>query len=398
MKITRRLFSALLIVAAPLLVFSYANDSNPALDKSAAASSSQYLAFIGTYTNKTESKGIYAFRYDAAKGQLTPIGLAAETADPSWVAISANGKFLYAVNELSTFDGKPSGAITAFSLDRQSGKLTQLNQVPSGGADPCYISFDRSGKFLLVANYTGGSVSTFPIAADGRLGPASAFVQHKGAGPNKERQEGPHAHFIAASADNHFVFVVDLGLDEVLVYRFSPTSGALVPSNPPFAKVAPGAGPRHLAFAPNGKFAYVLSEVNSTVTAFSFSSKDATFTALQSLPTIPKNFTGHNDTAEIVVHPSGKFLYASNRGRDSIAVFAIDQSKGTLTQTGDFPTTGKTPRNFALDPSGNFLLAANQESNNIAIFRIDQTTGALTATGQTVSVPAPVDIAFVLAQ
>jgi 6-phosphogluconolactonase len=394
MKITRRLFSVLLITAAPLLAFSYANNSNPA-PPAGAASSSQYLAFIGTYTNKTESKGIYSFRYDAAKGQLTPIGLAAETPDPSWVAISENGKFLYAVNELSTFDGKPSGSITSFSLDRQSGKLTQLNQVSSGGADPCYISFDRSGKFLLVANYTGGSVATLPIAADGRLGPASAFVQHKGAGPNKERQEGPHAHFITASADNHFVFVVDLGLDEVLVYRFNPTTGALVPSNPPFAKVAPGAGPRHLAFAPNGKFAYVLSEVNSTVTAFSFSSKDATFTALQSLSTIPKNFTGQNDTAEIFVHPSGKFLYASNRGRDSIALFAIDQSKGTLTQTGDFPTTGKTPRSFALDPSGKFLLAANQESNNIAVFRIDQSTGALTATGQTVQVPAPVDIVFV---
>jgi 6-phosphogluconolactonase len=386
MKITRRLFASLLIVIAPLLLFS----TTPAADKN-----SQFLAFIGTYTNKTDSKGIYSFRFDTKTGQLTPIGIAAQTQDPSFLAISANEKYLYAVNELPTFEGKSSGAVTSYSLDRKSGKLTQLNQVPSGGADPCYVSIDNTGKYLLVANYTGGSVATFPIASDGRLGPASAFIQHQGSGPNKERQEGPHAHYIATSSDNRFVFAVDLGLDAVVIYRFDPKNGSLTPNNPPFAKLDPGAGPRHLAFHPNGKFAYVLSEVKSTVTSFAFDPKTASFTTLQTLSTLPKGFSAPNDTAEIVVHPSGKFLYASNRGHDSIAVFAIDPAKGTLSPAGDFSTTGKTPRNFALDPTGNFLLAANQESNNIVVFRIDQNTGALTAVGQPAQVPTPVDIVFV---
>lgn len=388
MKMTRRFFASLVIVVAPLMAFSAARTP----EKKSAAS--QYLAFIGTYTNKTESKGIYSFRFDTTNGQLTPIGLAAPTQDPSFLTVAANEKYLYAVNELSTFDGKSSGAVTSYSLDRKTGQLTQLNQVPSGGADPCYVSLDRTGKFLLVANYTGGSVATFPVAPDGRLGPASAFVQHTGSGPNKERQEGPHAHYIEASSDNRFVFVVDLGLDEVVIYRFNSATGALTPSDPPYAKLPPGSGPRHLAFSPNRKFAYVLSEVKSTVTAFAFDSKTAAFTTLQTLSTLPKDFTAPNDTAEIVVHPSGKFLYASNRGHDSIVVFAIDTAKGTLTPAGDFSTQGKTPRNFALDPSGNFLLAANQESNNIVVFRINLSTGALAATGQPASVPAPVDIVF----
>jgi 6-phosphogluconolactonase len=388
MKITRRLFASLLVVVAPLLFLA------PSRTPAKKSSPREYLAFIGTYTTKTDSKGIYALRFDTTTGQLTPVGVAAQTQDPSFLTSSSNEKYLYAVNELPTFDGKSSGAVTSYSLDRKTGKLIQLNQVPSGGADPCYVSLDQTGKYLLVANYTGGSVATFPVAPDGRLGAASAFVQHTGSGPNKEHQEAPHAHYIATSADNRHVFVADLGLDEVLIYRFEPSSGSLTPNDPPYAKLAPGAGPRHLAFHPNGKFAYVLSELNSTVTLFAYNSSNASFSNLQVLSTIPKDFTPHNDTAEIVVHPSGKFLYASNRGRDSIAVFAIDSVKGTLTLAGDFSTQGKTPRNFALDPTGNFLLAANQESNNIVVFRIDRATGALTPTGQVAEVPAPVDIVF----
>jgi len=391
MKMTRRFFASLLIIVAPLLL-SVARTSG---DNSR---SSQYFAFIGTYTAKTESKGIYSFHFDSSTGRLTSMAVAATTQDPSFLTVANNKKYLYAVNELSDFNGKESGAVTSYSLDPKSGKLTEFNKVSSGGADPCYVSFDQAGKYLLVANYTGGSVSTFPVAPDGRIGPASAFVQHTGTGPNKERQEGPHAHYIASSSDNRFVFVVDLGLDEVVIYRFNPANGALTPNDPPFAKLAPGAGPRHLAFHPNGKFAYVLSEVNSTVTAFAYGSQSASFAMLQTLSTIPKDFSAHNDTAEIVVHPSGKFLYASNRGHDSIAEFAIDSAKGTLKLAGDFPTEGKTPRNFALDPTGKFLLAANQESNNIVVFRIDQSTGALTATGQVAQVPAPVDIVFVPAK
>jgi len=388
MKMTRRFFASLLIVVAPL-VLSAARTSG---DNSKAA---QYFAFIGTYTAKTDSKGIYSFHFDSGTGRLTSMAVAATTPDPSFLTVAHNETYLYAVNELSEFGGKKSGAVTSYSIDAKSGKLVQLNQVASGGADPCYVSFDQSGKYLLVANYTGGSVSTFPIAADGHIGPAAAIVQHTGSGPNKERQEGPHAHYSATSADNRFVFVVDLGLDEVVVYRFDPATGSLTPNDPPFAKLAPGAGPRHLAFHPNGKFVYVLNEVIPTVTALAYDSKSGSFSTLQTLSTIPKDFTAHNDTAEIVVHPSGKFLYASNRGHDSIAEFTIDPAKGTLTLAGDFPTQGKTPRNFALDPTGKFLLAANQESNNIVIFRIDQSTGALVATGQVAQVPAPVDIVFV---
>jgi 6-phosphogluconolactonase len=391
MKITRRFFASLLIAVAPLLLSGArtpGDDSKP----------SQYLAFIGTYTSKTDSKGIYSLHFDSATGRLSSMTLAATTPDPSFLTVASNEKDLYAVNELSEFDGKKSGAVTSYSLDPKSGKLTQLNQVPSGGADPCYVSFDQSGKYLLVANYTGGSVSTFPVAPDGRVGSASAFVQHSGSGPNKERQEGPHAHYIAASADNRFVFVVDLGLDEVVVYRFDPAKGSLTPNDPPFVKVAPGAGPRHLAFHPNGKFAYVLNEVDSTVTVFANDSRNGSLSTLQTLPTIPKGFTAHNDTAEIVVHPSGKFLYVSNRGHDSIAEFTINPAKGTLTFAGDFSTQGKTPRNFALDPTGKFLLAANQESNTIVAFRIDQSSGTLTDTGQVAQVPAPVDIVFVPAK
>ena len=388
MKMTRRFFALLLIIIAPLLlsVARTPGDNSKPL---------QYLAFIGTYTSKTDSKGIYSFHFDSGTGRLTSMAVAATTQDPSFLTVAPNEKYLYAVNERGDFDGKKSGAVTSYSLDPKSGKLTQLNQVPSGGADPCYLSFDQTGKYLLVANYTGGSVSTFPVAPDGRIEPAAAFVQHTGSGPNKERQEGPHAHFIASSSDNRFVFVVDLGLDEVAVYHFDPARGSLIPNHPPFAKLAAGAGPRHLAFHPNGKFAYVLSEVNSTVTAFAYDAQNASFSALQTLSTVPNDFSAHNDTAEIVVHPSGKFLYASNRGHDSIAEFTIDPAQGTLTLAGDFPTQGKEPRNFAVDPTGKFLLAANQESNNIVVFGVDQSTGALTATGQIAQVPAPVDIVFV---
>jgi 6-phosphogluconolactonase len=391
MKMTRRFFASLLIIVAPLLLSvgrTSGDNSKP----------SDYFAFIGTYTAKTDSKGIYSFHFDSSTGRLTSVAVAATTQDPSFLAVASNEKYLYAVNELSEFDGKKSGAVTSYSLDPRSAKLTQLNQVPSGGADPCYVSFDQSGKYLLVANYTGGSVATFPITPDGRIGPTAAFVQHTGSGPNKERQEGPHAHYIASSSDNRFVFVVDLGLDEVVAYHFDPAKGSLAPNDPPFAKLAPGSGPRHLAFHLNGKFAYVLNEVNSTVTALAYDSKNGSFSTLQTLSTLPKDFTAHNDTAEIVVHPSGKFLYASNRGHDSIAEFTVDPARGTLTLAGDFSTEGKTPRNFALDPTGKFLLAANQESNNVVVFRIDPSTGALSASGQVAQVPAPVDIVFVPAK
>src|SRR5580765_2078725 len=319
----------------------------------AAAQGDKYLLYVGTYTQeKSSSKGIYAYRYDGATHEVTSLGLAAETTNPSWVAIHPNGRFLYAVNEIQNYKGPNSGGVSAFSIDRSSGKLTFLNEVSSRGADPCYITVDPSGKYVLVANYTGGSIASFPISTDGKLGEASAFVQHTGHSINPKRQEAPHAHSIDLSPDERFAFVDDLGLDQLLTYKFDKGKGSLKPNNPPFAKLDAGAGPRHFALHPSGQYAYVVSELASTVTAFSFASKAGTFNRIQTISALPEDFIGENDDAEIEVHPSGKFLYASNRGHDSIAVFSIDPAKGTLTALEQVSTQGKTPRNFALDPTG----------------------------------------------
>jgi 6-phosphogluconolactonase len=357
----------------------------------------KYLLFVGTYTQK-ESKGIYAYRFDAASSELTPLGVAAETTNPSFLAIDPSRRFLYAVNEVPKYKGGNSGAVSAFAINRQTGKLSLVNEVASRGADPCYIAFDKTGKFILVANYTGGSVAVFPARADGHIGEAFAFVQHAGSSVNKERQEGPHAHWIETTPDNRFAIAVDLGLDELLVYRFDADAktkpGSLNANNLPYAKLDPGAGPRHLAFHPNGKFAYVVNELQSTITAFSYEARRGELHKLTTVSTLPKGFSGSNDTAEIKVHPSGKFLFASNRGHDSIAVFSINRHTGTLTLVDHFPTQGKTPRNFEIDPTGKLLFVANQDTNNIVIFRIDPNSGRLTHSGQTLHVPSPVCLKF----
>jgi 6-phosphogluconolactonase len=362
---------------------------------SAAAPGSEYLFYVGTYTEDgSKSKGIYAYRFDANNAEIIPLGLAAETTNPSFVALHPNGRFLYAVNEVPNYKGPNSGGVSAFSIDRATGKLTFLNEVASRGADPCYITVDKTGKYVLVANYTGGSVAVFPVLDDGKLGEASAFVQHTGKGTNPERQEGPHAHSIDLSPDNRFAMVDDLGLDQLLVYKFDAAKGSLTANQPAFAKLDAGAGPRHFALHPSGKFAYVIAEMGHTVTAFSNDPATGRLRTLQTISTLPKDFKGRNDDAEISVHPSGKFLYASNRGEDTIAIYAIDQTKGTLTQTGSVPTGGKEPRNFEIDPTGYFLFAANQLSDNVVVFRIDAKTGNLTATGQVFEVGRPVCIRF----
>lgn len=357
-----------------------------------------YLLFVGTYTDK-QSKGIYAFRFDAASSELTPLGLAAETTNPSFLAIDPSHRFLYAVNELQKYKDASSGVVTAFAIDdrkadRQTGKLQVLNEVASRGSDPCYIAFDKTGKWALVANYTGGSVAVFPVRHDGHIGESSAFIQHKGSSVNRERQEGPHAHWIETTPDNRFAIAVDLGLDELLIYRFDAKNGSLTPNDPPYVKLDPGAGPRHLAFHPNGKFAYVVNELQSSITTFAFDANHGALHKLETVSTLPKNFSGKNDTAEIEVHPSGKFLFASNRGHDTIAAFAIDSKTGALTPIDHFSTQGKTPRNFEIDPTGKFLFVANQDSNNIVVFQIDANSGRLTATKQTVDVPSPVCLKF----
>jgi 6-phosphogluconolactonase len=355
----------------------------------------KYLFYVGTYTQDgSTSKGIYAYRYDAATQEVTSLGLAAETTNPSWVALHPNRRFLYAVNEVQNYNGPNSGGVSAFAIDRATGKLTFLNEVASRGADPCYITVDQSGKYVLVANYTGGSIAAFPISADGKLGKASAFVQHTGHSLNPKRQEAPHAHSIDLSPDERFAFVDDLGLDQLLVYKFDKSKGSLKPNKPPFAPLDAGAGPRHFALHPSGQFAYVVSEMASTVTAFSVDLKAGMLHRSQTISTLPDDFKGENDDAEVEVHPSGKFLYASNRGHDSITVFAIDSSKGTLTVVEHASTQGKTPRNFAIDPTGTLLFAENQQSNNIVIFRIDEKSGKLTPTGRVLEVGQPVCVKF----
>jgi 6-phosphogluconolactonase len=361
----------------------------------AIAAPQNYILYLGTYTeNGSTSKGIYAYRYDAVSGHITPLGLAAETTDPSWLALDPNSRFLYAVNEVGNYQGPNSGGVSAFAIDRASGKLTFLNEVSSRGAGPCYITLDKTGRYALVANYDGGSVAVFPILADGRLGEASDVVQHKGHGPNSERQEGPHPHSIVLTRDNRFAIVSDLGLDELFVYRFESTKGTLIPNNPPFTRVDPGAGPRHFALSANERFAYSLDEMGALVTVFSNDPETEVMRQLQTISTLPPDFTGPKEDAEIEVAPSGKFLYASNRGHDAIAVFAIDPEKGTLTLVEITPIEGKESRSFAIDPTGTRLFAAIQDSNRVVIFRIDGKTGRLTRTGESFEVAAPVCLKF----
>jgi 6-phosphogluconolactonase len=364
----------------------------------AAEKSGKYFVYVGTDTGeRAKSKGIYAYRYDAATAQITPLGLAVESAYPTFLAAHPNGRFLYAVNEVGNYKGPNSGGVSAFSIDHATGKLTFLNEVPSRGADPCYLIVDKAGKNVLVANYTGGSVAVFPVLADGKLGEASAFVQHAGHGANPERQEGPHAHSIDLSPDNRFAMVDDLGLDELLVYKFDGAKGSLTANNPPFAKFDAGAGPRHFVLRPDGKFAYVVAEMGNTVTVFSNDAASGRLQPLQTVTTLPKDFKGRNDDAEIQLHPSGKFLYASNRGDDSIAIYAIDESKGTLTLVGIVPTGGKEPVSFEIDPTGALLFAANKKSDNIVVFKIDAKTGGLTPTGKVLDVASPMCVKFVAA-
>jgi len=360
----------------------------------AQAADRNFIVYVGTYTD-SGSKGIYGYRLDAGTGAVNSIGLTAETDNPSFLAIHPSGKFLYAANEVEQFNGEKSGSVSAFSLDRNTGKLTLLNRVSSLGGSPAHLSLDKTGKYLFVANYGGGSVAVFPIDGDGRLGKASSFVQHTGSSVNSERQASPHPHEVVATNDNRFVLVPDLGLDEVLIYKFDATKGALTPNDPRFGKTAPGAGPRHIALHPNGRFVYLVDEMQSTVSAFSYNAHAGNLQPIETLTTLPKDFSGKNSTAEILTDAKGNFLYLSNRGHNSIAVFAIDSHTGRLAPVQDVPTGGKTPRNFAIDPTGKWLFAANQESNDITLFQVDGHTGRLTPTKTVLQIGAPVCVIFV---
>ena len=387
------------LLSVVLMLFSTefcCSSSTPAQEKP-ASTKGQYIAYVGTYTEKTSSPGIYAYRFDSGKGQLTALGVVAESRNPSFLAVHRSGNYLYAVNEIDHFNGESAGAVSAFAVDARTGTLKFLNEVSTRGGGPCHVSLDDTAAYVLVASYDGGSIASFPVERDGSLGAAAGFVQHSGSGPDQERQQAPHAHWVGTSPDNRFALAADLGLDEVRVYGFDLRKGTFSPKAMGFAKVKPGAGPRHLAFHPNGKFVYVLSEMESSVTAFSYQARTAAFSALETLSTLPDDYKGPKAAAEIAVHLLGRFLYTSNRGHDSIAIFLISKD-GRLKSLGYVLTGGKTPRHFAVDPTGNYLLAENQESNNIVVFHIDVATGSLTPTGQTVEVPSPVCITFVAAK
>ena len=354
----------------------------------------QFLVYFGTYTG-TNSKGIYVSRFDAAAGELSAPTLAAESISPSFLAVAPDHRFLFAVNETRSFAGKPGGSVTAFKLDARTGKLAFLNQQPSEGADPCHIVADDTGKYVLVANYSSGSVTVLPVQTNGFIGVPVSVTQHHGSSVNQQRQAGPHAHCVVLDAASHRVFVCDLGLDKVMIYHLDEATGRLVADENPSVELKAGSGPRHMVFHPDGNHEYVIKELSSTLKAIEYDSQSGGLKEIQTVSTLPENFRGASTCAEIAVHPSGKFIYASNRGDDSITVFAIVAQTGRLDFVERQSTLGKTPRSFAIDPTGQYLITANQNSDNIVVFRINAQTGRLTSTGQNFQIGKPVCVVFV---
>jgi len=353
------------------------------------------LVYFGTYTG-AKSQGIYVSRFNSTTGKLSAPELAAETKNPTFLALSPGGHFLYAGTDMTDADGKRTGAVSAFAVENKTGKLMPLNQKSSGGnGSPCHLVVDATGKCLLVANYGSGSITALPIRDDGSLGETVTTIQHTGSGPNPQRQAGPHAHFIMPSPDNRFTLDCDLGLDKIFINHLDAKNAKLLPNNPPFATVAPGSGPRHFVFSHDGKFVYVINEMGGTITVFSYAATNAAMTEAQTISTLPKDFSGTNTAAEIALHPNGKFLYGSNRGHDSIAVFSVDQKTGRLTFVEHQSTQGRTPRHFAIDPTGRWLLVENQASDSVVVFAIDADTSKLKPTGQSITVGSPVCAVFV---
>lgn len=393
-------------------VFALAGPTAPAQEK-------DYYVYFGTYTgfrfvrhSKTQgvgeshSKGIYVSRFNAATGALSEPTLAAESINPSFLTISPNHRFVYAVNEDPLSVGPPldhASYVSAFAIDPATGKLRLLNIVPTGGTSTCFISMDKTGKYVLMANFGSGSVSVIKVKDDGSLADLTSFIQNVGHSVNPAIQTEPHPHSILVSPDNRYVIVSDLGTDKIMIFQFDEKTGRLSPPDPPFAGVLPGGGPRHFAFTPSGKFAYQLSEMSGIVDAYAWDAAKGTLTNLQSAHTTPRDFAGDNHSAEIEVSPDGKFLYESNRrntgdtgwGPDTIGIFAIDPEKGTLSLVDQALSGGIMPRSFGIDPTGSYLLAANQVSNTVVVFKIDNATGRLSKTGNEVKLDTPVCVQFV---
>ncbi len=352
------------------------------------------MIYVGTYTRG--SGGIHLLDMEPGTGALGYRGLAAECVSPSFLALSKDGRHVYAVNETGDYGGATTGSVSAFVRDPSSGRLTLLNVQSSNGSYPCHISLSRSGRHVMVANYGSGTVAVLPVRDDGSLGSASCVIQHHGSSVNKARQEGPHAHSVNFDPSGRFALACDLGTDQVLIYQFDDARGVLVPHTPAAIAARPGAGPRHLAFHPNGRFVYVINELDSTIAAYRWDPAAGTLRSVGVVETLPKGFSGQSTTAEVVVHPSGKWVYGSNRGHDSLAVFAVNAASGALRYIGHQPTLGKTPRNFACDPSGAFVVAANQDSNTVVVFRVNERTGMPMPTERRAEVPLPVCVRFVL--
>ncbi len=362
------------------------------------ATAEQHRAYFGTYSiGDSTSQGIYTCLFDSQTGRLTDPQLAVEAVNPSFLAIHPSGDFLFAVNEVSEGGGRGNGSVSSFRLG-PDGDLTLINQQPSHGGAPCHCNVDASGKFLLIANYSGGSLAVYPISEDGSLEEASSVMEHEGSSVDPRRQQSPHAHSINLSRDNQFAYAADLGIDQVRIYRFHDRVGTLEPASPDSVSVTPGGGPRHFSIHPSGDFAYTNQELTSVVTAFRRDPESGALTAVQELSTLPEDYDARNSTAECLVGPSGRFLYVSNRGHDSIAVFAIDPSSGELSRVAVTHTEGRTPRNFNIDPSGRWLLAANQNSNRVVVFSINPETGAISPTDNQIDVARPVCIRFLVTE
>jgi 6-phosphogluconolactonase len=403
-------------------------------------SKSRYFAYVGTYTHG-DSEGIYVFTFDALTGLLEPVGVSKKLENPSYLALDKDNKYLYTVMETDKFNGEKGGAVGSFSIDKMTGNLKFLNCHPTKGRAPCHISIDKENKYLFAANYSEGTVALFPINSDGSISPVSDVIYHEGCGPNKERQEKPHAHYVSLTPEEEYLCAVDLGIDKVMVYRFDKEKGKLTPLKNLSPKIKPGSGPRHMVFHPNGNFAYVINELSSDIVVFKYNSPGSSlhcsppaslygnnnnhnsysgnynqksshdsdygigydsshdypnciFEEIQYISTLPDEYKNINYCSAIHMDRNGKYLYASNRGHDSIAIFKADEISGKLQPIAHTPTGGNFPRDFAIDPTGNFLFAANQNSDTIVPFKILPESGKLEQIGHIINVPAPVCIKF----
>jgi 6-phosphogluconolactonase len=353
--------------------------------------------YVGTYTGE-DSDGIYRVHLDPKTGTLSKPELAIASTNPSFLVLHPNGRYLYAANEWGTTEADGAGWLSAYAIDAADGHLTLLNKQPAGGAGPCHLTIDAAGKHLLAANYGGGTAAVLPIAADGTLGPATSVVTHEGRGP-KPNQEKPHAHAVVLDRANRYAFVADLGIDSVMAYRYDAEKGALTAHKPGTIALPAGVGPRHFTFDAAGTHAYVITEMGSNVVQYDYDAAHGTLTPRATVTTLPKGFAGETDGAEIALSPNGRFLYASNRGRDpkvsdTIAIFAVDAKSGALTPVGHQAMSGRTPRHFAIDPSGRYLLATYQRSSSVAVYRIDAKTGLLSPVGEPTVVGHPVCLLF----